>query len=125
MNFELSGTVHSIGTQKRVTEKLRKLSFAITFTDSGNYPQFVEFELKNERIDQMIYSVGDEVTVKFDVTGRVWQKDGEEKVFTTLTAWDVKGKASGHSAAAPQPPKPAAPTTPPAPAKDDSDDLPF
>ena len=124
--FSLQGKVHLIGEEQAVST-IKKQALVLEFT-SGNYKEYPSFEFINDRMNQLVtLSVGDEVTVHFDVAGRSYtnKSTGETQFFTSLKGWKVDQIASGHSAAAPQPPKPAAPSAPSAPAKDDSDDLPF
>jgi single-strand DNA-binding protein len=55
----------------------------------GNYPEFVKFQLTQERCSLVDpYNEGEEIKVTFDLRGREWQG----KYFTNLNAWKVSGE---------------------------------
>lgn len=89
-NMEITGTIAEIGEPVQVTERLTKREFVLSIPDE-NYPQEVSFETVNKntaKLDNV--NVGDTVTVTFDLRGRrVTLKNGEEKVFNTLSAWGI------------------------------------
>ena len=103
------------------TDTFQAREFVIEI-NSGNYPQFIKFQLVQDRcalVDS--YEVGEQIKVFFDLRGREWN----EKYFTNLNAWKVERPASSTPAAAPEGDTafPAATDEPPAQEMDD--DLPF
>lgn len=61
-----------------------------------NYPSFEFFGNRRQQLDGIM--VGDNVTVVFGISGRIWEKDGEAAYFTSL---------SGVSASKSQPQQPS------------------
>jgi len=90
-DFQLTGTLRHIGQTIQVSEKFSKREFVVEVTE-GKYPQTIAFQLSKERTDIVdLYGVGQEVTVSFNLNGRVWDSpSGERKYFNTLEAWRIK-----------------------------------
>lgn len=119
MSFEVEGKLHKKFEVENKTSSFQAREFVIEVPD-GNYPQFVKFQLVQDRcalIDGM--NEGETIKVHFDLRGREWQG----KYFTNLNAWKVEKATETTSA----PAAPAAvgsfPTAADEPAADD--DLPF
>lgn len=95
MSFEIEGKIHKIFETQSKTESFQAREFVIT-TD-GQYPQFIKFQLTQDRC-QIIDNVseGEMIKVFFDLRGREWN----EKYFTNLNAWKIEKAAA---AAAPPP----------------------
>jgi hypothetical protein len=92
MSLELSGSIKLIGETMSVgTKGFVKREFVLTVPD-GKYPQDIQFELGKERCDIMNkFSVGDSITVHFDVRGREYNG----RHYVNLQAWKVDGEGSG------------------------------
>lgn len=81
------------------TETKSNFSFRILWLviDEGSqYPQTIEIQFpqaKAELLDK--HSIGQEVTVDFNMRGREWEKDGVTKVFNTVSAWKIASTGSG------------------------------
>lgn len=91
MSFEVTGKLHKVfeTDQKSTTFKARE--FVIEVVD-GNYPQFVKFQLTQDRCELIdSYAEGSDIKVHFDLRGREWQG----KYFTNLNAWRIEGVQSG------------------------------
>lgn len=99
-----------------------------------NYPKKVHFDFFGERADQFPLSVGDVITLSFDIESREYQG----RWYTSIRGWKAeKGDAAmagmpaapAASAAAPVYPGAGAPPVPQAPAPfpggDGTEDLPF
>jgi hypothetical protein len=130
MNFEVEGLLHKIFETEAKTESFQAREFVIS--TEGNYPQFVKFQLTQDRcgiVDN--YKEGEKVKVHFDLRGREWQG----KYFTNLNAWRIDKVAmdaapdfpdanemppSGFEEFSPQSTQKNSSTTPP-----DLEDLPF
>ena len=131
---------------QQVTPTFRKREFVVEFSENPMYPQFILFQLVQDRcalIDG--YNVGDMIDVSFNLRGRQWNSpSGETKFFNSLEAWRINpGQAQmgdpnqaqmGQPAANPQagagPNTAATPQQTNQPAVDvtqmgDDDDLPF
>ena len=84
MSFEIEGTLHKKFDTESKTESFQAREFVIS--TEGNYPQFVKFQLTQDRcgvVDN--YNEGEKIKVYFDLRGREWQG----KYFTNLNAWRV------------------------------------
>ena len=124
MSFEVEGKLHKKYETENKTDSFQAREFVI-LVESGNYPQYVKFQLVQDRCALLDpFEEGEEIKVHFDLRGREWQG----KYFTNLNAWRLE-KAS--AAAAPEPPAadssggffPSADNEPSGGAADD--DLPF
>ncbi|MEM6877744.1 MAG: DUF3127 domain-containing protein [Bacteroidota bacterium] len=86
MSFDVDGKLHKKYETEQKTDSFKAREFVIEI-DGGQYPQFVKFQLVQDRcglIDDM--AEGDAVKVHFDLRGREWQG----KYFTNLNAWRVE-----------------------------------
>ena len=91
-SYNIKGTIHQVGATEQVTERFSKRAFIITFSDNPKYPQFAKLEATGDKCSMLDgFSVGDEVSVEFNVRGRTYtnKKTGEEDCFTSLTAWKI------------------------------------
>jgi hypothetical protein len=95
-NFEIQGQIHSIGaTTAYGNNGFTKREFVIKLTGEGEnerYPNHVALELIKDKCALLdARQVGDEVTVQFNLSGRLWSGAGKpEKCFTSLQAWRVE-----------------------------------
>lgn len=119
MAFEIEGKLIKKYDVESKSSSFQAREFVIEVPD-GNYPQFVKFQLVQDRcalIDPM--NEGESIKVHFDLRGREWQG----KYFTNLNAWKVE-KANGTTSAPAAPAEAGSfPTANDEPAADD--DLPF
>lgn len=94
-SYEIQGQIHSIGdTTEYGNNGFTKREFVIKLTGEGEnerYPNHVALELIKDKCALMdTYSVGDEITAQFNLSGRLWSGNGGgEKCFTSLQAWKV------------------------------------
>lgn len=126
MSFEVVGKLYKKFNTENKTQTFRAREFVIEIPD-GNYPQFIKFQLVQDRCDILdAYQEADEIKVFFDLRGREWN----EKFFTNLNAWRIE-KTSTETAALQSPPAPASeapfPDASEAPSQQviEDDDLPF
>lgn len=120
MSFEVVGKLHKKFDTESKTETFQAREFVI-IVESGNYPQYVKFQLVQDRcslIDPV--EVGEEIKVHFDLRGREWN----EKFFTNLNAWRVE-KAAQAAAPPPAADDQSFPSASDEPAVEADDDLPF
>ena len=114
---------------QQISQTFRKREFVVEYSENPQYPEFVKFELIQDKCDLLdSMKAGDMVNVSFNLKGRKWtDPQGQVKYFNSLQAWRI----TPEQAAAPAP---AAGNTPPPPAANDApewlssgedDDLPF
>ena len=130
-----TGTIILIKEMQHISDKFQKREFVIKQeTKNPEYPKFISFEFQRDKCDILDnYKEGQEVTVHFNVGGRLWvNPEGERKYFNCLEAWRMEA-ASLESASAQNPyqapaPYQQAPTPAPAPApnpNEEIDEVPF
>ncbi len=121
-SFEIEGKLIKKFDVESKTSSFQAREFVIEVAD-GNYPQFVKFQLVQDRCSLIdAFQEGEPIKVYFDLRGREWQG----KYFTNLNAWRVEKVAIGASPVAEPPPTEVGGYFPSAnnePAADD--DLPF
>ena len=125
----IQGKLHVKYDTKQVSERFRKREFVIEYADNPMYPQYVQFQLVQDKCDLIEpYQVGSMLTIEFDLRGREWTSpQGETRYFNSLDAWRVNPvqaaqPAAGAPADAPPPPVPDALDVT---QMEDDDDLPF
>ena len=100
-SFELQGEIHTIGaTTEYGNNGFTKREFVVKLTGEGEnstYPNYVALELIKDKCALMdAYSAGSEVSVQFNLSGRLWSGNGKpEKCFTSLQAWKVDSLGTG------------------------------
>lgn len=98
-SFEIEGKLHKVFETESKTSSFQAREFVIEVTD-GNYPQFVKFQLVQDRCALVDgYAEGEMIKVHFDLRGREWQG----KYFTNLNAWRVEKAQEAASQTAPPP----------------------
>lgn len=92
--FKVSGVVKTIQDTVNVSDKFSKREFVLTLP--GQYPQHVSFQMTQDKCSVLDgYSVGQNVTVAFNLRGREWTSpQGEVKYFNTLEAWRIEAAES-------------------------------
>jgi len=96
MSFETEGIVHKIFETENKTASFQAREFVIKH--EGNYPQFIKFQLTQDRCDLINnYKEGDVIKVSFDLRGREWN----DKYFTNLNAWRIEAGAAKTEAVGP------------------------
>ena len=98
--YKKQGSIIAIHATKQVNDKFKNRTFVVKTEE--NYPQSVQFELTQDRVDYMDnYKVGDKVDVNFVVNGREWTdpKTAEIKYFNSVVALSVVkvGESSNHA----------------------------
>jgi hypothetical protein len=134
--MNIQGKLHAVLELQQISPTFRKREFVVEYADNPMYPQFVLFQLVQDRVELISgYNVGDMVDVSFNLRGRQWTSpEGQVKYFNSLEAWRIN-PAQAQQPQAQQPPQQQA--APPSntgaasgPAVDvtqmeDDDDLPF
>jgi len=116
--FTIKGKIKVKKSTEQITDKFKKREFVIT-DGSGNYPQDIQFQLTQERVDLLDgVKKDDEIEVSFFVNGRMWTNpQGEDKYFNSLDAQRITVLNSG-AEVTPQPQQPLKQEV-------EEDDLPF
>lgn len=97
MSFEVEGKLHKVFPSENKSGSFQAREFVIE-VESGQYPQFVKFQLVQDRcslIDD--YTEGENIKVHFDLRGREWQG----KYFTNLNAWRLDRPSKAEKSSAP------------------------
>ncbi len=119
-DFQLEGTVKVIDDVQEFKSGFTKREFVVEVED-GKYPQMVKFETikdKTSLLDKV--SVGDTVTVNFDIRGNEYNG----RYYVNLQAWKIAG-GGAKKGAADASDAPADLDEPPPGYGDESDDIPF
>ncbi|MEZ4685233.1 MAG: DUF3127 domain-containing protein [Bacteroidia bacterium] len=89
--MNVQGKLHAIMEVQQVTDSFRKREFVIEYADNPMYPQYILFQLIQDRVDLVNgYQAGDMVDVSFNIRGRQWNSpQGETKYFNSLDAWRI------------------------------------
>lgn len=84
---EFKGQVVFITPTTSVSDKFKKRD--ITIKSEGEYPQYVTFQLTQDKCDLANnLNPGDVVELKYNLRGRRWEaQDGTIKYFNTIEAW--------------------------------------
>ena len=128
--MEIKAKLLEIFNTQQISQTFRKREFVVEYSENPQYPEFVKFELIQDKCDLLdSMKAGDMVNVSFNLKGRKWtDPQGQVKYFNSLQAWRI----TPEQVAAPA--SPAAGNTPPPPAANDEpewlssgedDDLPF
>ncbi|TDG93068.1 DUF3127 domain-containing protein [Cardinium endosymbiont of Culicoides punctatus] len=100
--MNITGKIFEINAPQQVSDSFRKRLFVIEHTENPQYPEYVSFELIQDKCDLLDeFSEGDEVTVHFNLRGRKWTNpEGVVKYFNSLQAWRLErgNKVSDSSA---------------------------
>ncbi len=75
----------------KITDSFKKREFVVEYAENPMYPEYVKFELIQERCDLIEpFNLGDEIEIDFNIKGRKWtDKQNEVKYFNSLQAWKI------------------------------------
>lgn len=100
MSYELTGKVKLIQEPQTFSSGFTKREMVVTVED-GNYPQDISLEFLKDKIGLLDgLSVGQSVTVTFDLRGREYNG----RYFNNLVGWKIQADAAtdeGHYSSAP------------------------
>jgi hypothetical protein len=96
MGFEITGQLKVIFDTEQKSERFRVRHFVIETADNPQYPQVIQFQLTNDRCDNLDgFNIGDEVKVEFSLRGREWTSpSGDVKYFNSLDTWKIQAVAA-------------------------------
>lgn len=85
-SFEIEGKLLKKYDTESKSASFQAREFVLEIVD-GNYPQFIKFQLTQDRCALLDASnEGEQIKVHFDLRGREWQG----KYFTNLNAWRIE-----------------------------------
>ena len=94
--MEITGKLVEIFATVQINDSFKKREFVVEYSDNSQYPEFIKFELFQDKSDIIDgYKVGEEVEVSFNLKGRKWNDPkGGVKYFNTLQAWRISRKSA-------------------------------
>jgi single-strand DNA-binding protein len=104
-NFTLRGTIVAVYDTQVISDKFKKREFAIEVMDGGQYPQYPKFQCTQAKCDMLDgYTIGEDVTVSFNIRGGKYEKNGTINYITNLDCWRIErgGSAPSNSVSAQQ-----------------------
>ncbi|MEN8773307.1 MAG: DUF3127 domain-containing protein [Akkermansiaceae bacterium] len=104
-SFELTGTLKVLQDTQTFASGFSKREFVIEVPD-GKYPQLIKFGALKDKISILdSVSIGDELSVTFDVRGREYNGN----YYVDLNAWKISksGGGGGNQEGAPADPPPS------------------
>ena len=88
--MEKKGKIKIIESTVQVSDKFKRRNVVLTTEDK--YPQDVIFEATQQNCELLdSFSIGDEVTIAFNLRGREWKG----KYFNSLQVWKIALEAKG------------------------------
>ena len=89
--MEIKGLIKSISKTVQISDRFRKREFVIEYSNNPDYPQFIQFEMVQDRCEFLDnFKEGQNIEIFFDLRGREWiSPQGEKKYFNTLQAWKI------------------------------------
>ncbi|MDB4653075.1 DUF3127 domain-containing protein [Akkermansiaceae bacterium] len=102
-SFELTGTLKVLQDTQTFASGFSKREFVIEVPD-GKYPQLIKFGALKDKISILdSVSIGDELSVTFDVRGREYNGN----YYVDLNAWKISKSGGGNQEGAPADPPPS------------------
>ena len=94
----IKGKLHEVFPEKKFKDTFRKREFIIESSENAQYPQFLKFELLQDNCEMIDnFSIGDELEISFDLSGKSWTNpEGEKVYFNSLRVWKIQ-KANGEN----------------------------
>jgi hypothetical protein len=98
---KITGVVHLIEDTKSFGAKGFRKRLVVLEQDNGRFVNYVPLEFIQDSCDQVDdLSVGEEITVKYRLSGRKWQKDSSSEVKYFLSAEAMAFERQGATAGA-------------------------
>jgi hypothetical protein len=86
MEHKLKGKLILKSEPRQITDKFRVMDFVIQTPDE-KYPQSIQFQLLNDRIQEMDkFTIGEELEVTFDIRGR----EHNGRYYNSLNAYKIE-----------------------------------
>lgn len=90
--MNIKGKLLEKSSEMQISASFKKREFVVEFAENPQYPEYVKFELIQDKCD-LIDPVqpGQEIDVFFNLKGRKWtDAKGEVKYFNSLQAWKIE-----------------------------------
>jgi len=89
--FSIKGKIAKLYPVQQIKENFKKREFVVAYEENLNYPEYLKFELIQDRCDLLDgFKENREVEVFFNLKGRKWtDPKGQEKYFNSLHAWKI------------------------------------
>jgi hypothetical protein len=102
--MNIKGKLLEIFEVVQVTDTFKKREFVLEYMENPQYPEFVKFELTQDRCEILnAFKAGEEVEVWFNLRGRKWtDPKGEVKYFNSLQAWRIQQAGAGQQEDSPR-----------------------
>ena len=99
--MELTCKLLEVQETQQITDSFRKREFVVEYAENPQYPEYVKFELIQDRVDQINeFKPGQEIKVSFNIKGRKWNDPkGGVKYFNSLQAWRIEAAQAAAPAA--------------------------
>lgn len=102
--MQVTGTIVAIEATVQVNDKFKKREFVIETKEDVNgnvYSNYAKFQCVQAKCDIMDrFSIGEQVTVEFNIKGNRWEKDGKVNYITNLDAWRISSAGASQQPAA-------------------------
>jgi single-strand DNA-binding protein len=86
MEHKLKGKLILKSEPRQISDKFRVMDFVIETPDE-KYPQSIQFQLLNDRIQEMDnFTIGEELEVRFDIRGREYNG----RYYNSLNAYKIE-----------------------------------
>lgn len=97
--MKVEGKLIDIQETQQISDTFRKRTFVLEYIENPQYPEYVSFELIQDRCEQLDgFEIGQEVEVNFNLKGRKWvNPEGVTKYFNALQAWRIEAKSPATS----------------------------
>ncbi len=107
--MNIQGKIVEVFDTTQVSEKFRKREFVVEFAENPQYPEFVKFELVQDKCDLIDnFREGEEVDISFNIRGRAWtNQQGVKNYFNSLQAWRIQPVGQAQASAPAAKPAPA------------------
>ena len=103
MDAYVTGVVHLVEPTKTYGQKGFRKRLVVLEQDEGEYTNLVPVEFIRDNCDNCTMEAGDEITVRYRLRGRSWQKDSDSEVRYFLNAEADAWRPVGEDAPAPAP----------------------
>lgn len=102
-SFLIAGLLHEVFAENQVSEKFRKREFVLEL--EGQFPEHVKFQLVQDKCSLIdAYTVGQRMSVEFNLRGRAFSNAQGRAYFTNLEAWRLQPLAKAEPAKAAEQP---------------------
>ena len=90
--YEATGMIQEIYEVTVFSETFKKQEFVLKIQDpDSEYVDYVKFQTKNDKCQMLAdVNVADDINIKFNLSGRMYDKDGKTSYYTNLDVWKIE-----------------------------------